>query len=110
MGVRWWKRLFADEAPPRPVLVRVADPSGALLGSVDVEVTWYPSGARAGGRHRTAAGLFVIPWRGDEKRAALRIRAREGEAFVEVERDRSDGDRVHELSLAPPRSASAALR
>jgi hypothetical protein len=66
---------------------------------VDIDVTWYPSGLTATRRHRTAAGLCVIPWLGDEARADLAIRGRGGEATLLVHRDRADSGRVRELAL-----------
>ncbi len=97
--MRFWKRLFGEAPPPPPVFVRVADPSGAPAVTVDVEVTWLPSGATTARRHHTAAGLCVIPWRGDEVRVRLRIHSAGAIGVVEVERARADAHRVHELAL-----------
>lgn len=100
MAVRWWKKLFSEAPPPPPLLIRVAEPSGSLPSAVDVEVTWYPSGCTGARRQHTAAGLCVIPWRADERSARISIRSGGAEAIVEVERDRPDAHRVHELALA----------
>lgn len=96
--VRWLKRLF-NAAPPPPVLLRVAEPTGSPAATVDIAITWYPSGLTATRRHRTAAGLCVIPWLGDEARADLAVRGSGGAASLMVDRDRADGGRVRELAL-----------
>lgn len=97
--MRWLKRLFTEVPPPPPVLLRVADPSGAPAPIVDVEVTWFPSRLEGARRHRTAHGLCVIPWLGEEERARIAIRSDSGEAVLEIERDRDEPDRVRDLSL-----------
>ncbi len=102
--MRLWKKLFGEPPPPPPVMVRVAGPAGSPP-CVDVEVTWFPSGSTSARRHHTAGGLCVIPWRGEEKRARLRIRSGGSHAVVEVERDRFDAHRVHELALGTAATA-----
>lgn len=98
-GVRWLLKHFTHAPPPPPVLLRVAEQSGARPAAIDVECTWYPSGRTASRRHRTASGLCVIPWYGEEERVELRVRTERGSAAIEVDRDRSDG-RVREVELA----------
>lgn len=97
--MRWLKRLFTEAPPPPPVLLRVADPTGAPAPVVDVEVTWFPSRLEGARRHRTAQGLCVIPWLRDEERARIAVRTERGEAVLEIERDRDEPDRVRHLAL-----------
>lgn len=99
--------LFAKAAPPPPVLLRVADPCGAPPDAVDVEATWSPSGRRALRAHRTASGLCVIPWLGDEDRVRLEVRTETGAMALEVARDRLDGGRVQDVRLTPRDVAAA---
>lgn len=109
--VRWLRKLWSAEAsPPAPVLLRVADPCGAAPGTVTVEATWFPSGLSAARRHRTAAGLCVVPWRGDEHRVELTVRTPAGVTDLRVHRDRPDGGRVHDLRLRPEGRAEAGHR
>lgn len=97
--MRWLKRLFTEAPPPPPVLLRVADPTGAPAPVVDVEVTWFPSRLEGARRHRTAQGLCVIPWLGDEASARIAVRTERGEAVLEIDRDRDEPDRVRDLAL-----------
>lgn len=96
--VRWLKRLFAGDAPPSPVLLRVAASGGSSV--VSVHATWSPSGRRTSRSLRTAAGLCVMPWLGDEEGVELAIRTDRGAAALTLRRDRPDGGRVHELSVS----------
>ncbi len=98
--MRWLERLFSrDKPPPPPVLLRVAE-AGARPSDVDVECTWYPSGRTASRRHRTASGLCVIPWYGDEERVHVRLRTHRGShGALELDRDRHDQGRVMEIDL-----------
>lgn len=104
--MRWLKRLFTKAHPPRPVLLRVAEPSGVPAPVVDVEITWFPSGVAGARRHRTVHGLCVIPWLGEDERARITVRTTSGHAVLEIERDRDEPDRVHDVLLSAP----AALR
>ncbi len=98
-SVRWLKRLFSEAPPPPPVLLRVAEPSGAPAPIVDVAVTWFPSRLEGARTHRTAQGLCVIPWLGDEERARIAVRTGSGEAVLELDRDRHEPDRVCDVPL-----------
>lgn len=100
--------LFITKAgPPPPVLLRVAEPCGSAPEAVDVEAIWSPSGRRALREHRTAAGLCVIPWLGDEDRVRLEVRTEAGAMALEVARDRLDGGRVQDVLLTPRSSPAA---
>jgi hypothetical protein len=99
--------LFARAAPPAPVLLRVAEPCGAPPAAVDVEATWSPSGRRALREHRTASGLCVIPWLGDEDRVRIEVRTETGAIALEVARDRADGGRVQDVRLTARQSEVA---
>jgi hypothetical protein len=107
-GVRWLVELFFEKSgPPPPVLLRVAEPGGSTADAVDVEATWSPSGRRAVRAHRTAAGLCVIPWLGDEDRVHLEVRSETGAVALEIARDRLDGGRVQDVRLTPRSSFPA---
>lgn len=106
--MRWLKKLWSPEAaPPAPVLLRVVDREGAAPSTVTVEATWFPSGRTASRRHRTAAGLCVVPWLGDERRVELTVRAGAARRALSVHRDRPDGGRVHDLRLERDRASRA---
>ena len=98
--MRWLKNLWSPEKPPpSPVLLRVTEPCGSAPGAVTVEATWLPSGRRVAREHRTAEGLCVIPWMGDEREVELEVRTGAGSSALAVRRDRPDGGRVHDLRL-----------
>jgi hypothetical protein len=109
--VRWLRKLWSSEAaPPAPVLLRVAEPGGAAPGTVTVEATWFPSGLTFERRHRTAEGLCVVPWVGEERRVELTVRTSAGRRDLSVHRDRADGGRVHDLRLDGPPGTRAVPR
>lgn len=97
--MRWIQQLFARDLPTPPVLLRVSDESGRPPETVEVEATWFPSGRTLRRSHRTASGLFVVPWLGREDRVRLAIETASGASRLDVRRDRPDGGRVYDLAL-----------
>lgn len=112
--MRWLKKLWSKEAaPPAPVLLRVTDARGKTPPVLDVEARWLPSGRVIARSVRTADGLCVVHWRGDEDSVELRLRGVAGEIELTVERARADRGRVTELTLTPapaPETVSPRLR
>lgn len=107
--MRWLRKLWGGEAPPpTPVLLRVTDPEGQTPLVLDIEARWLPSGRRVDRSVRTAEGLCVVHWRGEEEAVELHVRGVDCEARVTITRDREDRGRVSELRLrevaplAPP--------
>lgn len=99
--MRWLRKLWGREAPPpTPVLLRVTDAEGETPPVLDIEAHWLPSGRRVGRSVRTAEGLCVVHWRGEEQSVELVLRSVSGEARVSVDRDREDRGRVREVRLA----------
>ena len=82
------------------MLLRIAAPCGSAPREVEVAARWLPSQRRIDRAHRTAAGLCVLPWLGDEEAVELTVRTAGARAMVEVRRDRADGGRVLDLRLA----------
>src|SRR5690348_9626701 len=96
-SVRWLRRLFSESPPPMPLLLRVADPRGQHLSEVEVQTTWVPSGVSFVRRHRTASGLCVIPWLGEEDGVLVEVRAGAAARSLRVVRDREDSERAFEV-------------
>ncbi len=99
--MRWLKSWFGAGPPPTPVLLRVLDAAGRPPPVLDIETRWAPSGRRAERTVRTAEGLCVVHWVGDEDEVELRIRGVDAEARLSVQRARRDGGRVREVRLTP---------
>ena len=78
---------------------------------LDIEAHWLPSGRRVDRSVRTAEGLCVVHWRGEERAVELHVRGVSGEARVTVSREREDRGRVSELRLtaAAPTATPAAM-
>ncbi|MFK7984897.1 MAG: hypothetical protein AB8I08_02625 [Sandaracinaceae bacterium] len=97
--MRWLLKLLPSSPPPLPVLLRIrsAEPPDV----VEIEALWS-SGRRTRRQLRTAAGLCVMPWMADERSVQLDVRTDAGRTRLALQRDRSDGGRVHDLSLDGP--------
>ena len=101
MGMLDRLRALLTPAPRPPVLLRVHGQDGPAEGRVEVSVTWYPSRARTDGSRVAAGGLCLVPWRGSEARAEVRVRTPEGVAELTVDHDPADAGRVREIRLSP---------
>ncbi|MEQ8891494.1 MAG: hypothetical protein RLO52_25515 [Sandaracinaceae bacterium] len=77
-------------------------PGGSPASAVDVRARWLPSGRTTERSHRTADGLCVVSWMGDEERVELTLRSEVGGAALELHRDRPDGGRVRDVALDGP--------
>jgi hypothetical protein len=102
----WLSRVFG-RMPPAPILLRVSTGDGERLDTVDLTVTWHPSGRTRFERQRTADGLAIIPWCTTESRARISIEGEAGRAEIEVARDRDEPDHVAEVRVSPARLAGS---
>lgn len=92
--------------PPAPILLRVSTGDGELVDTVDLTVTWHPSGRTRFERQRTADGLAIIPWCTTESRARISIQGGTGRAEIEIARNRDEPDRVVGVRVSSERRAS----
>ncbi len=78
-------------------MLRVARACGTPVETVRLSTTFHPSGRRRTFDQRTAAGLCMIPWLGEESRVSIVVEDAGRTAHVTVARDREDAGRVREL-------------
>lgn len=100
MVVRWLTKLWSRERPPTPpVLLRVKEPDGDAPVVLDVESRWAPGGHRIDRSVRTADGLAVVHWLGEQAEVELTVRSALGQATLTVRKEESRG-RTFDVRLA----------
>jgi len=77
----------------------VKEPDGDAPLVLDVESRWAPGGHRIDRSVRTADGLAVVHWLGDQDEVELTVRSALGQATLTVHRQESNG-RTFDLQLA----------
>ncbi|MCA9610210.1 MAG: hypothetical protein H6719_35410 [Sandaracinaceae bacterium] len=101
MPVRWLKGLLSRERPTPPILLRVVDADGEAPFLLDVSLRWSPSNRCLDRSLRTADGLAVVHWLGEEDEVELTVRSSIGSAVLTVTRAESVGRTIPvELSSA----------
>jgi len=99
MVVRWLTKLWSRERPPTPpILLRVKEPDGDAPAVLDIESRWAPGGHRIDRSVRTADGLAVVHWLGEQDEVELTVRSTLGQTTLTVRKEESQG-RTFDLRL-----------
>ena len=101
----WFRGSRGKPPSGFPALIRVRDPSGAVVPRVHLTGVFEPIGRRIDKNQPTAAGLCMVTWPRNAERLVLTIRVDDGEATLELIEPRPDPSRVIEIRLEKLASA-----